>query len=123
GRRAALAAKVLVRDIHRDEVAIKQGDDFLVGERTRSHGIGAASTAADGHPAIVGEQEYRPLVLVPQTECLADAGRPGDLVKTAFLLGRLPILKALGDPRRQLGVRLRLSSSCAKAEKRCYTSD
>lgn len=104
GRGGAVAAIVLVRGIDRNEIAVDQVDRTRIGERTRSQGIGPASAAADGHAAIVREQEDRPLSLPAQSERFTDVLDPADVVEAALVRGRLPVPHAIFHPAGKLGI-------------------
>src|SRR5262249_1999155 len=81
---------------------------------TRSHGIGAASAAADGHVPVVREEKHRPLVFLAQTDRGADAVHPGDIVEAALRRRRLPLLDAPADPCGQLRNRPRRAGKDAR---------
>ena len=104
GRSGAVAAVVLVRSVNRNEIAVDQVDRTRIGERTRSQGIGPASAAADGHAAVVREQEYWPLRFLPHPQRFTDVLHPTDVVEAALVGSRLPIPHALFHPAGKLGI-------------------
>src|SRR5438874_11187632 len=81
----------VVRGIDRDEVTIEKVDDLSIGERTRSQGEGAASAPAHVHPAIVGEEKDRPLMLASPLLRFQQARAPADLIEAPLVGRRLPI--------------------------------
>ena len=82
-RGVAGVAVVLVDGEDGDEGGVEAVDDGGAGERTRSHGGGPASAAAEVDAAVHGEQEDRPVVLGGEPAGGAEVGRPADRCRTA----------------------------------------
>ena len=82
GRHAGVVLVVDAVGVDGNEILVEQVDDLRIGERTRSHGGGAASAALQGHGvlafgrAAVGEEEDGPARLPGPTAGRAGCRRP-----------------------------------------------
>jgi hypothetical protein len=103
---------ILGGEKNRNKVAVQEGDDFRIRERTRSQAKCPPSTASRAHLAVMGEEENRTFFDSCQQLGGGEALRPTDFIDTPFVRLRLNLTNTFGNEIGQLAIGNWLRAFC-----------